>query len=269
MGLLAAFSLLGSVAEVFDWTSKSLRLQSLPAIATACGVLFTLVKIIDDKRKERDEVALSQIKESFNKVRELLKDHTQGNTYWSQACLLLYRTENLSNKIKDGQVKQKYYLIVADLVADLIFYLTWKKDKGVGVALPVLFFCGEPDWKNISNNIGLSSENNEKRYEQAALDIGSNKLDAIRPEYVVAIYNFTHEHSVQGQDGCFSVKDNCVEKNIGKNLIEALKKWKSDYSNHIKSNHLKWGAIEYIKLRSKYENKTICSGPDGKVNWAK
>jgi hypothetical protein len=202
--LFLALSL--SISAIFDIklalslvSGKNLTL--LPGVAIASAGLIAVLAYIRDRRnqnisivRKRDEIYLNQVREAFDEVYEILKNHNNENISWVRAARLLLRGMDIKSKIKTPDMQETSILVEEKLRSKLHRALEYKPEEDHAYEpLPPQFFYGIKDWRT-EKSLDEAAKKGSSRIVVTRVTIDENiptpSGDAISGKAVIAIYNF-------------------------------------------------------------------------------
>tara|TARA_R110001592_G_C13169166_1_gene749654 strand:- start:193 stop:1023 length:831 start_codon:yes stop_codon:yes gene_type:complete len=192
-------------------------LSLLPAIAISAGVLvaiFTFArergKQISERERHVSEVILSQVKEGFETVINLLSDQNNNRVTWVRASRTLLKAVNLKSKITSGE-----YMVAYDLeeerVRNELYTILTIKDKKTGERnpLPPQFFYGIEEWKSSKSldDAAIKSSSSTVAYSVTLDEVPPQPfLKPLSVHSVIAIFDFM-EYPEDYKEPLIEVKD--------------------------------------------------------------
>lgn len=245
LSICLASALVLSISAIFGFYSllklvSDENLNLLPGVAIASAGLIAILAYLRDSRnqkisvsRKRDEIYLSQVREAFEEVYELLKDHNNENVVWVRAARLLLRGLDLQGKISTGDIKETSFLVEESFRSKLYRLLEYKPEEdGAFEPLPPQFFYGISDWRTEKSLDEAAKKASSKiMVSNVTLDVNipTPSGDAISSKAVIAIYNFL-EYPSDFTDP-----------------LDSIENWEDDWTT---SHGIDQGARRYIHHKS-------------------
>lgn len=211
----------------------------LPAIAISAGVLvaiFTFAREKSNQKEERErhvsEVILSQAKDGFETVINLLADQNNNRVTWVRAARTLLKSTNLKSKITTEE-----YVLAYDLeeerIRNELYTIISVRDEVTGerIPLPPQFFYGIEDWKTCKSidDAAIKSSSSAVAYSVTLDEVPPQPpLKPLSENSVIAIFDFME-----------------YPKTYQEPLIE-VKPWGENWSG---SHGIDQGARRYVEHR--------------------
>mgnify|MGYP001031846022 CR=1 FL=1 len=173
----------------------------LPAIAISAGVLvaiFTFARERGKQKAERErhvsEVILSQAKDGFETVINLLTDQNNNRVTWVRAARTLLKSANLKSKITTEEYILAYDLEEERVRNELYTILSVRDDvTGERTPLPPQFFYGIDDWKTCKSldDAAIKSNSGAVAYSVTLDEVPPQPfLKPLSVNSVIAIFDF-------------------------------------------------------------------------------